>query len=444
MRHNPLSGWTTVFGFTARCKMGTKGYIAGTLIVALILALCIPGGILLADTISVAGQAPRTTQITRFVLVDTVNADWQMLSSTEGIYASIPVSSAPDVETACSQIGPTEAAIIITEGEGGIHIHGVLSDDSALATSDVEGATGYFVENLREALIRATDLSPADLAQIFAPVQTQIAQEEQEAQPGGMVAELIEMLFPFALMMLMYFMILIYGNTCASTVIAEKTSKLMDTMLVSVRPGAMMVGKLLAVSLSGFVQFSLWVLSAIGGTWAGVALVRHLNPHTTIGIVAFTDFLVSAGVLFDPIGIVMAIAFSAAGLLLYCSLSAIGGALAGKPEDLSSTNIIFTFVLVISYLTVFYDGLTHGGTNLISDALWARIVPFTSILVQPGLLLMGRSSLLLGIGALAIVVFTAFLFALLAGRVYTLCAFRKGNPLKIFSILRLLRGKIVQ
>ena len=39
-----------------------------------------------------------------------------------------------------------------------------------------------------------------------------------------------------------------------------------------------------------------------------------------------------------------------AGFLLYCALSSIGGAMAGKPEDLSVTNVLFTVILVAKLL----------------------------------------------------------------------------------------------
>ena len=85
---------------------------------------------------------------------------------------------------------------------------------------------------------------------------------------------LLSMLLPFASLMLLYFLVLLYGQSTAASVILEKTSKLMDLFLVSVEPGAMVLGKVLATALAGLLQLAVWAAGlaggfAIGGAWSG-------------------------------------------------------------------------------------------------------------------------------------------------------------------------------
>lgn len=86
----------------------------------------------------------------------------------------------------------------------------------------------------QEALDRA-DLTPEQRALLTAPVEVTVT--------GGQTGEgeamgLLSMLLPFASLMLLYFLVLLYGQSTAASVILEKTSKLMDLFLVSVEPGA--------------------------------------------------------------------------------------------------------------------------------------------------------------------------------------------------------------
>lgn len=85
----------------------------------------------------------------------------------------------------------------------------------------------------QEALDRA-ELTPEQRVLLTAPVEVTVT--------GGQTGEgetmgLLSMLLPFASLMLLYFLVLLYGQSTAASVILEKTSKLMDLFLVSVEPG---------------------------------------------------------------------------------------------------------------------------------------------------------------------------------------------------------------
>ena len=127
-----------------------------------------------------------------------------------------------------------------------------------------------------------------------------------------------------------------------------------------------------------------------------------------------------------------------AGFLLYCSLSAIGGSMAGKAEDLSSTNVLFSLVLVASFFCCMFAGGMDGMT---SSVRWLDYVPFTAILVTPSRVLLGQTSLLGGLVSLALVVVCAGVLTALAGRVYRLMSLYKGNPPTPRRVLRMLREK---
>ena len=142
--------------------------------------------------------------------------------------------------------------------------------------------------------------------------------------------------------------------------------------------------------------------------------------------------------LFSVPAMLEAVGLLLAGFLLYCSLSAIGGSLAGKVEDLSSTNVLFSLVLVASFLCCMFAGDMDGMT---SSARWLDYVPFTAVLVTPSRVLLGQTSLMGGLVSLVLVVACAGLLTALAGRVYRLMSLYKGNPPSLRRVLRMLREK---
>ena len=281
----------------------------------------------------------------------------------------------------------------------------------------------------QEALDRA-ELTPEQRALLTAPVEVTVT--------GGQTGEgeamgLLSMLLPFASLMLLYFLVLLYGQSTAASVILEKTSKLMDLFLVSVEPGAMVLGKVLATALAGLLQLAVWAAGLAGGFAIGGAVVRQTG--VTLPLLEVLKSVGRLTGLFSVPAMLEAAGLLLAGFLLYCSLSAIG---AGKAEDLSSTNVLFSLVLVASFFCCMFAGGMDGMT---SSARWLDYVPFTAILVTPSRVLLGQTSLLGGLVSLALVVVCAGVLTALAGRVYRLMSLYKGNPPTPRRVLRMLREK---
>lgn len=264
---------------------------------------------------------------------------------------------------------------------------------------------------------------------------------EEEEDDG--LKELVAMVLTFLNIMVLYFFVLIYGSGVSSSVVTEKSSKLMETFLTSVKPSAMVMGKLLAISLSGMLQLVSWVLSLLLGFAAGGGLAQSLNPEAVnpltevLELAAYiTDGMFSAGTL------IAALVMALLGVLLYCSLAAIGGALAGKQEDLSSTSVAFTMVLIISFFASMYGGGIEGFG---ADTGWFKTmldwIPFTAVMVTPSKLLLGLIPLGYGLGSMALTAVVTLLLVAAAGRLYKAMALYRGKVPSFKDVIRLLRAR---
>jgi ABC-type Na+ efflux pump permease subunit len=189
--------------------------------------------------------------------------------------------------------------------------------------------------------------------------------------------------------MVMYFLVLFYGQGVANSVVLEKTSKLMDFFLVTVEPTAMVLGKVLAMATAALLQLGAWLVSLTAGFAVGAMLCRSLAPDAQFGILTFFDSLTWLEGMFSLSAVLLSVGIMVGGFLLYCALAGVGGAMAGKAEDLSNTNVLFSLTLVASFLICLLSG---GGDGIISEAAWLGFVPFTAILVAPARLLLGQMS----------------------------------------------------
>ncbi|MBO0929845.1 ABC transporter permease [Fibrella aquatilis] len=73
--------------------------------------------------------------------------------------------------------------------------------------------------------------------------------------------------------MLIYISVLLYGTQVMRSVLEEKTSRIIEVIISSVKPFQLMMGKIVGVGLVGLTQFLLWIMLTVGLIWGGSAIL---------------------------------------------------------------------------------------------------------------------------------------------------------------------------
>lgn len=467
---NELKGLGKIFAFTFERQVKSTGYLVGTIVFAL-LCFLLPAGIMAAveyfggDSDS-AVETEAVSPVQTVYVADGTDgaADWNLLTQAGSeTFGGISYVTCGSLEEADAQAGQEEHSLILlleeakktaqenalsqvsNGSQNGYQMHLLLPDNTSLSEGDAGDLESFLQANFQIILLQKSGIDPAAAAELLVPATTEVTTFGEEALSETEAAlesmrEVLGMLLPYLNIMILYFLVLFYGQGVANNVIMEKTSKLMDTFLVAVKPTVMVFGKVLAVTAASMLQFVIVAASLIGGFAAGSALVRMINPDSDMLLLLFFDSLSEfQGVLTVP-GILLAVVMMVSGFFLYCSLSAIGGSVAGKPEDLSSTNVVFTTVLIVSFLAALYAG-GIGSMDSGAFAKWLDFVPFTSILVTPSRIMLGEVSLGMGFVSLLLVLIVSVLCLLLAGKVYRMMALYKGNPPTPAKLMKMLKEK---
>lgn len=456
-----MRGFRTVFDFTFHQQVSSAGYKRLTIILALILFL-LPAVIMPVAELSRGSAEPEPEPSGPVDFAELPDEEYDAASEArelgltkvycvlqtedvtiDGLREAVPILADVELEPLrleSSAFDREVPMLMIMEDEEGYTV-GATAPDHA-----VEDALSFNVRMAFEDVLLASAGVPAETRQAYRDgfVTGQMDFSGSVPAPDGengvdLIREILSMALPYVNVMLVYFLVLFYGQNTAGSVILEKTSKLMDTFLISVKPRAMIFGKVLAICASGILQFVIWVAAAVAGFGVGTALVRAINPDTTMGLVRFFSLLGSASGLFAPGAVILAVLLVMSGLLLYGAMASIGGALAGKPEELSSTNVFFTLILIASFFCTLYSGFLSG--KHAPGVQWLDLVPFTSILITPSRLLLGDVPLWAGALSLVIVLAAAAVIMAAAGKIYRMMSFYKGNPPKIAQVVGMLREK---
>ncbi len=245
------------------------------------------------------------------------------------------------------------------------------------------------------------------------------------------VSKVFSMAIPYATIMLLYFMIVTFGQTLAQSIVMEKESKLMDTMLVSVKPESLVFGKFLSTIVSMLTQIGVWLLSIVLGFALGNVLVGKFFPDTKLALTVFFDGMKDINV-FRPWNVALAVLFLILGMVLYLSMATIAGAMSTSKEDVSSKSSLFIFPLVGSFLAI----IAGGGMNAETVSDWMLIFPFTAAMLMPADVSLGSVSGWVIAVSIICFVFLVIVLIIAAGRIYKMMSLYKGNKLSISDVLK--------
>ena len=217
---------------------------------------------------------------------------------------------------------------------------------------------------------------------------------------------------------LIYMFIFMYGTMVMRGVIEEKTSRIVEVIISSVKPFQLMMGKILGVALVGLTQFVLWILlTIIISTVAELAFLDVNVMATEMNSSDQSVILAQVAELTGGINLLQIflafIFYFLAGYLMYSALFAAVGSAVDAEADTQQFVLPITIPLILSFVLITPIMENPDGTL----AFWMSMIPFTSPVIMMVRLPFGVANweLALSIGIL-IASFIATTW--LAGRIY--------------------------
>jgi ABC-2 type transport system permease protein len=261
--------------------------------------------------------------------------------------------------------------------------------------------------------------------------QIPIALDTKKISRGRTTAESVGGSFFMAYIMavLLFMAILLYGVNVMSSVLEEKTNRIMEVLVSSLRPFEMMLGKVLGVGAVSFFQFLIWGVSArllfsqrqalltkmTGEVDASRAFQMPPIPATTIAV-----FL----------------AFFLGGFLLYSAMFAAVGAMSGNEQEARQAQQPVTYLLMISYLSIF--ALTNDPNSPFAMSL--SLIPFTSPIAMPVRWTAGNLPLSEVLGSLAVLLLAIMGVTWVAARIYRVGILMTGKRPSLKELVRWVRA----
>jgi ABC-2 type transport system permease protein len=166
----------------------------------------------------------------------------------------------------------------------------------------------------------------------------------------------------YTLFFLMYMVIMLYGMNTARSIIEEKTSRVFEVLLATIKPEELLAGKILGVGAVGLTQVGLWMAAALVLSSTSLAASLGTGSHGLISASQIGFFIL----------------YFLFGFLLYSSIAAALGAMTNSEQELQQLNMFL--VLPLAFCMVMIFSIIRAPNSTMARVV--SLIPFCSPLLM--------------------------------------------------------------
>jgi len=257
-----------------------------------------------------------------------------------------------------------------------------------------------------DALTRKTDLKT---------IKIKKGEEEKE---GGFIQEYFT---TFALVMILYMTILIYGVSIMRGVLQEKNSRVIEILLSSANSFQLMVGKILGLGSVGLTQYLIWSLFSVGLLLYGSSLLTLPADWTIISPTIFIYFVL----------------FFLLGYFLFASIYAGIGALANTDQEAQQLSIPVVFLIIIPIMVITF--IVKNPESTMSVVL--SLIPFFTPILMFARVNLSTPPLWQIWGSIGLMLLTIMFFMWVSAKIYRVGILMYGKRPTLPEIIRWIWAK---
>ena len=393
-RKGSMQQFFTVFKYEFKKIVLSKGYLISTGIMAIILA----GVFFLPQLISdlkLFGSSDNTP-------VALIKTDYQ---NSETLVQTIH-TALPDYEVKLTDKSTEEAKQEVIDDKAKFFIeanHNLteVTEYSKIGFSDASvrevQSIDTIIKNRRQAdLLAEQNLAPAAIAKVLNP-DVKINLETVNKNGAASV------IYTFVLIYALYMAITFYGSHVMNSVVTEKTSRAMEVLATSVKPNALLFGKIISTSLAGLIQIAAIIIEA----FICVKISSANNP----------SFPVNQIISNIPTQILIyMLIFFLLGFLIYSFLYGAFASTVSKIDELSSAVMPVQIIIVFTFI-VTMSAINSGNADTPFN-VFLSYFPFTAPMMMFTRAIISNVSTLEIILSILVLIVSTYFIGWLSARIY--------------------------
>lgn len=231
----------------------------------------------------------------------------------------------------------------------------------------------------------------------------------------------------YAVALLLYMSIVLYGQSILMSVIEEKTQRVAEVVVSAVRPSQLLAGKVLGVGAVGLTQQLIWVAS-------GVLLVRFQGPiMQAMGLATAPTTIPSLSLATAGVFLL----FFLLGFTFFTTMFAAAGSMVSSTQDAQQVATPLTLLIIPSILLLAPVLMDPSGTLAVAVSL----IPFTSPILMPVRMSLTSVPWLEVVASVALMLLACLAAIWLAARIYRVGVLMYGKKPSLGELMRWVRAR---
>ena len=467
-----LKGWKYILSFTYLQTLKTKSFKVGTVVVCIITALTCAGinilpalfmgnGGIFSEDGDGTGDDTEAVGVNTLYIYSDSELDFQLLPVEDVEYLSVSEEDFSAQKDAVTLGENPDMLLFIYTGEGeDFHLTFYRpEDEEVLPERTAESYAEQFTDAFTQALYLSIGVDEADLSVAQAGIYSYMAVNGSDSW----VQEIMNVVIPMAIALIFYMFIMIYSQQIAQSMATEKSSRVIELLITSARPLAIITGKILGTLLVCLTQ--VLIIGAVGGAVFAVtspfALATAVSSGPQFGgAVEFISGTVAgeSGILVGDeavnigeelaaalpglfsIGSVIAVIITLIlGFLFFALIAGLVGASVSRTEDLASALQPLMLLAVAGFMLAYMPSAMNFEGDMDGLITFTHFFPLSSPFALPSAILMGQMGVIETMTAIVLLMLMTFLAVLLTARVYEGMILYSGSRLKVLQILKMVK-----
>lgn len=435
---NNITGWRDVYSFTLIQVLKSKAYLISYILLVSIILISMPiAGKLLFSNVEAENAPSPVNKVyvnNMTSLTDIKFDDTKSIASFKHIDFE---TMNKDYDTLVDQITEDEKSSVIldiSEENGAYILHLSMIKDGQIKRSHLQKLGNALLSNFNDTRMASLGVSSEQLALIQAPIVTKVTMTDiygQDIVDEDSAISFNEYWFVYGILFFVLMATTLMGTQVATSIVTEKSTKVVEYLLITVKPLALMIGKVLAMLTATMIQ----MLSMIAGLFISNKISATFIPdkETVLSHLLPADLFANINI----INIILCILLVFLGLLFYAVFAALAGATVSRLEELNEGLSLFTVACMIgAYIGLGAANTLMGkGTN--AYVLFSFLFPLSSPFVLPGAILVGRANLPLIVIAIVLQIALVLILLRFVAKVYETLILHNGNTIKLKQLFQI-------
>ncbi|HEX2078302.1 MAG TPA: ABC transporter permease [Longimicrobium sp.] len=292
---------------------------------------------------------------------------------------------------------------------------------SVSVEGDIRRAASQAVQGAR---LRQAGLELPQVASLLRPVELQTRRVTERGEDEGNAESTFFLAYITGF--LIYMLVFMYGINVMRSVLEEKTNRIVEVIVSSMKATHLMLGKILGVGAVALLQVGVWIAIALVASWQSDTIAARLNiPPNALSAIDV-----------DPWVLLATLGFFLLGFLLYAALFAATGAAVNSEQEAQQYQTLVFMPLIASILLmgpVINDPLGQLATT-------AGLVPLSAPIIMPMRMAAAAVPATQVLASLVLLAVAVGFFTWLAGKIYRVGILSTGKKPTLRELARWLRA----